>query len=283
MTPFPTPLVSTSWLDQNRHDPGIVILDASWYLPVTGRHGRQEYEAAHIPGARYFDLDELSARDTSLPHMLPDPDTLGARLGALGIGPESKVVVYDGSGGNLSAARGWWMLRVVGHQAVAVLDGGLPRWRAEGRPLSQEPERWKPVSFTPRLDHGAVRSKAQLEAALQQGNAQVVDMRSAGRFRGSDPEPRAGLSSGHMPGAINLPYQSLVDSEGKAYTGEALRRRLTEAGIDPHRPIIATCGSGVSACTLLLALDTLGLATGSLYDGSWSEWASTGGTIVKEA
>lgn len=283
MTPFPTPLVSTSWLDENRSDPGIVLLDASWYLPVSGRNGYTEYQQAHLPGARYFDLDDISAQDTALPHMLPNAAMLDRKFGALGIGPESKVVVYDGSGANLSAARAWWMLRVAGHRAVAVLDGGLPRWRAEGRPLTGEPSSWKPVSFTSRMDPGAVRTRAELEGALRQGSVQVVDMRSAGRFRGSDPEPRDGLASGHMPGAKNLPYQTLVDAEGKVLRSDALRRRLTEAGIDPKRPIVATCGSGVSACTLLLALEMLGAEPAALYDGSWTEWASTGGVIVKDS
>lgn len=283
MTAFPAPLVSTEWLAGHLGDPAIVILDASWFLPVTGRDGQREYQAAHIPGARFFDLDRLSATDSPLPHMLPAEATLAAQFGALGIGPDHFVVVYDGSGTNISAGRAWWMLRTMGHARVAVLDGGLPRWKAEGRSVSSETVTWEPVSFTPRLNPDVIRSRKEVGWALQWGDAQVVDMRSAGRFSGTDPEPRAGLSSGHMPGAINLPYHTLVDGDGLALTGNALRERLQAAGVDPARPIIATCGSGVSACTLLLALDTLGVGNASLYDGSWTEWASTGGEIVKDS
>lgn len=281
MTSFPSPLVDTVWLAAHLGDPRVVVLDASWYLPAAGRDARAEYAAAHIPGARYFDLDAASAADTPLPHMLPTDADFAAVAGRLGVGPDRRVVVYDGSGTNLSAARAWWMFRVFGHSAVSLLDGGLPRWRAEGRTLAVGRVTPKPVSFTARLDRRRVRQQVEVEAALSGGAVQVVDMRSAGRFTGAEPEPRAGLPSGHMPGAINLPYSSLVRADGTMLSTEELRQRLADAGVDPERPIVATCGSGVSACALLLALDVLGAGNASLYDGSWTEWASVGGTIVK--
>lgn len=283
MPVFPTPFVSTTWLAEHREDPRLVVLDASWYLPMSGRNARQEYDSGHIPGARFFDLEYFSAEDTLLPHMLPGAAELGRKLGGLGIGPDAQVVVYDGSGANVSAGRAWWMLRTVGHRAVSVLDGGLPRWKAEGRPLSRDDERWTSVSFMSHLDRSALRDQAQVAAALAQDIAQVVDMRSAGRFSGAEAEPRAGLPSGHMPGARNLPFATLVDREGLALRGEPLRARLAAAGLDLGRPIIATCGSGVSACTLLLALEGLGIRDAALYDGSWTEWASSGGAVVDGA
>jgi thiosulfate/3-mercaptopyruvate sulfurtransferase len=282
MPSFPTPLVSTDWLAAHLGEPGLVVLDASWYLPAAGRDARREYAAAHIPGARYFDLDRLSATDTTLPHMLPDDAVLGDQFGRLGITGDSRVVIYDGSGANMSAGRAWWMLRAAGHASVSVLDGGMRRWQAEGRPVSDQVESWVPASFTSGVDRSLLRDRGQVEDSVARGGTQLVDMRAPGRFSGRDPEPRAGLPSGHMPGAINLPFNTLVDGSGLALRGEALARRLADAGVDPARPIIATCGSGVSACTLLLALELLGAgATGSLYDGSWTDWATSGNPVVK--
>lgn len=282
MSTFPTPLVSTAWLAEHLAAPGLVILDASWYLPVSGRDAKREYAAGHIPGARFFDLDRISAQDTALPHMLPDAASLGAQIGGLGISNASRVVVYDGSGANMSAGRAWWMLRIAGHQAVSVLDGGIKRWQAEGRPVTDQVAPWSAVSFTATIDHSRVRSLGEVAQVTRAGGAQVVDMRSAGRFSGREPEPRAGLASGHMPHAINLPFTSLVDGEGLALQGDGLRQRLADAGLDLSQPVIATCGSGVSACTLLLALDSLGASSrATLYDGSWTEWASSGQPIMK--
>ncbi len=280
---FPSPLVSTAWLAEHLGEPDLALLDASWYLPVSGRDAQAEYRAGHIPGAVYFDLDAASATDTPLPHMLPTERDFAALAGRLGVSASSRIVVYDGSGNNLSAGRVWWMFRAFGHAAVAVLDGGLGRWRAEGRPLTPVVVPRESVGFTARLDSDRVRSMAQVTAALQAGVAQVIDVRAAGRFEGRDPEPRAGLSSGHMPGAINLPYSTLVEADGTVLSRAALHQRLLAAGIDPTRPIIATCGSGVSACALLLALDHLELPPPALYDGSWTEWATGGGAIVKQA
>lgn len=278
MTPpdrFP-PTVSTTWLAEHLGRPELVVLDASWYLPTSGRDPRTEYLAAHLPGAAFFDLDEASDPGTTLPHMLPDAARFEAVARRLGVGNDSHIVVYDGSGANLSAARAWWQFRVFGATAVALLDGGLPRWRQEGRPLEGGAVIPKEGGFIARLAPGVVRDLAEVREALLRGSAQVVDMRPAGRFAGSEPEPRAGIPSGHMPGALNLPYTELVDGGGALLAPEVLAARLTGAGVRLDRPVIATCGSGVSACALLLALERLGIRDYALYDGAWTEWAGAG-------
>ncbi len=269
------PIVSTAWLADRLGSPGLRVLDASWYLPASGRDARAEYLAGHIPGALFFDLDAASDGASSLPHMLPPADQFARLAGALGIGNDSQVVVYDGSGANLSAARVWWMFRTFGHRAAAVLDGGLVKWKEEGRPLETGEPLVEPARFIARFDRNQVRSLEEVRRALADGSAQVVDLRAAGRFAGTEPEPRP-IPSGHIPGSRNLPYTTLVRADGTLLSREALRRRLAEAGIDPGRPVIATCGSGTSACALLLALDWLGSTGHSLYDGSWTEWASRG-------
>ncbi len=281
MPPFSIPaVVSTAWLAGRLGDPALVILDTSWYLPTSGRDARAEFTAGHLPGARFFDLDAASDHDTPLPHMLPTEAAFAAYAGALGVGATSAVVVYDGSGTNLSAARVWWMFRAYGHAAVALLDGGLPRWQAEGRPLEAGMPVVAPARFGARLDRGQVRAAAEVAAALADGSAQVVDCRPAGRFEGRDPEPREGIPSGHMPGARNLPYADLVGPDGTLLPPAALRARLLAAGVDPARPVIASCGSGTSACSLLLALEQLGAAPAALFDGSWTEWAGSGRPVV---
>jgi thiosulfate/3-mercaptopyruvate sulfurtransferase len=269
-------LVSTDWLAGHLHDPGLVILDASWYLATSGRDALQEYLAGHLPGAAYFDLDRASEERSPLPHTLPTAEAFGAYVGALGIAGDSAVVVYDGSGANLSAARAWWMFHAYGHAAVALLDGGLGKWRAEGKPLQVGRVVRNPTTFTARFDPASVRDLPAVRAALRHGSAQVVDARAAGRFAGTDAEPRPGLPSGHMAGALNLPYDQLVHRDGTALSLPELAERLALAGIAPGRPVIATCGSGTSACNLLLALHRLGRTDFALYDGSWTEWASSG-------
>lgn len=257
------------------------MLDASWYLPAAGRDARAEHRAARLPGARYFDLDAASEPHSSLPHMLPTAADFGAYAGSLGVGSDDQVIVYDGSGNNLSAARAWWMFRAFGHRAVALLDGGLGRWRAEGRPIVQgEEPPAVPRVCAARLEPTLVRTAAQVAEALLSGSAQVVDVRSAGRFTGRDPEPRPGLPSGHMPGARNLPYTELVDGDGLVLPPDRLRERLRAAGIEAGRPVIATCGSGTTACNLLLALERLGQGGAALYDGSWTEWAGSGRPVT---
>jgi thiosulfate/3-mercaptopyruvate sulfurtransferase len=269
--PLPA-LVSTAWLAPRLGRPGLRVVDASWYLPGSGRDAEAEYLAGHIPGAVFFDLDASSDQHTPLPHMLPDADAFAARMGRLGLGDGDDIVVYDGSGYNLSAARAWWMFRAFGHERAALLDGGIGRWRREGRPLEEGPVHPTAARFRARLDPARVRTLEQVLALSHGGDAQIVDARPAGRFAGSDPEPRPGLRGGHIPGSRNLPYAALVDAEGRLLPPDELRRRFHEAGIDPARPAVATCGSGTSACALLFALHLLGQDRTALYDGSWSEW-----------
>jgi thiosulfate/3-mercaptopyruvate sulfurtransferase len=270
------PVVSTDWLAGRLGDPALAILDASWYLPTSGRDARAEFLAAHLPGARFFDLDEVSDPRSPLPHMMPGAEQFGAAAGRLGISNDSTVVVYDGSGGNMSAARVWWMFGTFGHDRVTVLDGGSGKWRAEGRPLESGEPSPRACRFVARLRPGRTRTRTEVAAALSDGRAQVVDARSAPRFAGAAPEPRPGIPSGHMPGALCLPYADLVRDDGTVLDAAAVRARLIAAGIRFDRPVIATCGSGVSACTILHALHRLGHGMATLYDGAWTEWASTG-------
>jgi thiosulfate/3-mercaptopyruvate sulfurtransferase len=279
-TGMPTPLVSTDWLAANLGQPGLVVVDASWYLPTQNRNAAAEYAAGHIQGAVFWDLDALSDRAASLPHMLPLPDDLGRAAGCLGIGNEDRVVVYDGSGVNLSAARVWWMLRVAGHDEVAVLDGGLTRWRLEQRPLRVGLSPWAPRHFTIRYRPDLVRSMEETRRALEAGTAQVVDARSRGRFLGSEPEPRPGLRPGHAPGARSLPFGELVGPDGRLLAATDLRRIYAAAGVDLNGPVIASCGSGVTACAVALGLELLGHRTYAVYDGSWSEWGQPEGPAV---
>ena len=266
------PLVSTDWLAAELGAPDLRVLDASWYLPAMQRHAEAEYRAGHLPGAVYFDLDRASDADARLPHMLPDPAAFAAYAGALGIGNGDRIVVYDGSGVNLSAPRVWWMFRVFGHREVAVLDGGLDKWRAEQRPLETGAHRPGRARFSAVLDSSRVRDLAAVVRNLAEGTEQVVDVRAAGRFEGRDPEPRPGLRGGHIPGSRNLPFTDLVNPDGTLLTPDEIRRRVARAGVDVGRRVIATCGSGTTACSLVLALEVIGAPAAAVYDGSWSEW-----------
>jgi thiosulfate/3-mercaptopyruvate sulfurtransferase len=280
-SPPDTPLVSTSWLAARLGSPGLQVLDASWYLPGSDRDAAAEYRAGHIPGAVFFDLDANSDPGTSLPHMLPSADRFASSMSALGLNQSDTVVVYDGSGINLSAARVWWMFRVFGHERVAVLDGGLGKWLHEGRPLETGIVTLYPGRFSATFQPEGLRSLSAMKANLVQQREQVVDLRPAERFRGQAPEPRPGLRAGHIPGSRNLPVTELVGPDGTILPEPELRRRLRAAGVDLSQPIVATCGSGTSACALLLSLELLGHHEAALYDGAWTEWGGQLDTPVE--
>lgn len=265
------PFVSTAWLHERLDAPDIVILDGSYYLSTMNRDAEAEYLAGHIPGAIRFDIDTVKDPASPLPHMLPSPEAFASMVRAMGIGDGMTIVVYDGAG-LFSAPRVWWTFRTFGARDVHILEGGFPAWVAEGRPVEEGPPRPRDRRhFTARLDHSAVAGLRDVRRALETGSAQVVDARPADRFRGEAPEPRAGLRSGHMPGALNLPFSRIVEN-GRLKQPEEIRAALEEAGVDPARPVITSCGSGVSAAILTLAFDTIGRPARALYDGSWAEW-----------
>ncbi len=267
-------MVSTGWLAARLSAPDIVVVDASWYLPAMNRDPDAEYRAARIPGAIRFDIDTVKDSDTTLPHMLPSPVKFASMARKLGIGDGMKIVVYDGIG-LFSAPRVWWTFKTMGARDVAILDGGLPKWLAEGHPIEDGPPRPRQERhFTVRFDHSRVRDMASVARALETGSHQVVDARPAARFSGEVPEPRPGVRSGHMPGALSVPADTLV-ADGRLRPADEIRAAVAAAGVDPARQIITSCGSGVTAATLLLALDSIGLDRKSLYDGSMAEWGST--------
>lgn len=266
-------LVSTDWLAGHLAAPDIRVIDASWYLPDAKRDARAEYEAAHIPGARFFDIDEISDDRSELPHMAPPVEKFVSRMRAMGIGDGHRVVVYDGAG-LFSAARVWWLFRLFGKDDVAVLDGGFPKWQAEGRPVEDVPPVLRERHFTGARDASQVRDVTQVAASVKLGDAQIVDARSPERFRGDAPEPRPGLRSGHIPGARNVHFRTLLNDDGTMKPPEELARVFAAAGVDVTRPVVTSCGSGVTAAILNLALARIGHRDTALYDGSWAEWGA---------
>jgi thiosulfate/3-mercaptopyruvate sulfurtransferase len=273
MSDDPKTLVSTDWLAAHLKDPDLRIFDASWYLPDMGRDGRAEYEAAHIPGARYLDIDEISDQRSTLPHMAPPAEKFISRMRAMGVGDGHQVVVYDGAG-MFSAARVWWLFRLMGKRDVAVLDGGFPKWQAEGREVEDMPPIMRDRHITVAKQNQLVKDVTQVAAAAKLKDHQIVDARSPSRFRGEEPEPREGLRAGHIPGSRNVHYRTLLTDDGTMKAPEDLRKVFEAAGVDLTQPVITSCGSGVTAAILSLALERIGHRDHSLYDGSWSEWGA---------
>lgn len=274
-------LVTTAWLADHLDDPNVVVLDGTYHLPTAGRDAETEFPQVHIPGAQRFDIDRVCDPDDPLPHMIPSPETFAAAAAALGISKDTMVVAYDVYGLQ-SAARTWWMFRLFGHDKVAVLDGGMPKWVAEGRALETGDATPREAgtfvaAFRPEL----VRSRDDVRAAIGDAGVQIVDARAAGRFTGDEPEPRPGMRSGHIPGSRSLPIGSLLNKDTREVLGaDALAARFAAAGVDPAKPTISSCGSGVTACVIALAAHRLGHPDMAVYDGSWSDWGSRDDTPI---
>lgn len=269
----PKTLVSTDWLSAHLKDPDLRLLDASWYLPAMERDARAEYDAGHIPGARFFDIDEISDHRSELPHMVPPVEKFMSRLRAMGVGDGHQVVVYDGAG-LFSAARVWWLFRLMGQANVALLDGGFPKWQAEGRAVEDMPPVIRDRHMTVRVQNHMVRDVTQVSSASKLGDHEIIDARAAARFRGDSPEPRQGLRAGHIPGAKNVPFSTLLNADGTMKPADTLRATFEAAGVDLAKPAITSCGSGVTAAVLSLALERIGKSDHALYDGSWTEWGA---------
>ena len=270
--------VSADWLQERLDAPGLSIIDGSWYLPAANRDARCEYEAAHIPGAVFFDHDQVVDPDSTQVHALPPPDVFARIAGAMGIAVDDTIVVYDGPG-LFSAARVWWMFRIMGAADVRILEGGFDRWKAAGRPVTSEPTKIAPNVFDADFDASRVASLADMRGIVESGESQIADARSAGRFTAAEPEPLPGMRGGHMPGAANVPAASLA-RDGRLLPPDELRAKFEDAGIDLSRPVVTSCGSGITAAVVTLALETLGHKDNRLYDGSWSEWGGRADTPV---
>jgi len=267
-------IVETEWLESHLSSPDLVILDGSWHLPTANRDAKAEYLVEHIPGALFFDIDDISEEKTNLPHMLPSTVKFASRMKKMGIGDGARIVVYDTSG-IFSAARVWWTFRAMGHRDVAVLNGGLRKWKAEGRPTEDGPAAKRSERhYTPLQNTEIIRDLEEMKALIKKPGAQIVDARPAGRFEGRDGEPRAGLRKGHIPGSRNIPSQELLMPDGTLKPAEDLAALFKAANIDVTRPVVATCGSGVTASMLALALAVLGQTNAAVYDGSWAEWGA---------
>ena len=275
------PLVTTEWLAHALGQSGLVLFDATKYLPNENKDGKAEFLAAHIPGARYFDIDEVADPDTDLPHMVPTPGRFAKLMSAMGVSNTARVVFYDQKG-LASAARGWWLMGLFGHDDAAVLDGGLPKWTREGRAIETgAPAVPKPATFQPDYRATRLRGAGDILGNVTTRAELVLDARAAGRFTGAVPEPRAGMRSGHMPGAANVPYTDLLHADGTFRSVPDLKARFAAAGVDGARPVVTSCGSGVTACILTLGLKLAGLPEGAVYDGSWTEWGGRSDTPVE--
>ena len=267
----PKTLVSTQWLAAHLKDPDLRVLDASWYLPGSKRDPFAEYQRAHIPGARFFDLDDVSNHRSDLPHMVPPVEKFMSRMRAIGVGDGHQIVVYDGSG-LFSAPRVWWLFKLMGQMDIAVLDGGFPKWQAEGHPVEDLPPILRDRHMMVRRQNHMVKDVTQVSAASKLGESEIVDARSPGRFYGTDPEPRPGLRAGHIPGSKNVFYKDLLKADDTMKSPDEMRQVFVEAGVDLDKPVITSCGSGVTAAILSLGLTRMGKTDHSLYDGSWTEW-----------
>ena len=271
MADDPRTLVSTDWLAAHLKDTDLRIFDASWYLPDAGRDPKAEYAASHIPGARFFDIDEISDARSELPHMAPTVEKFMSRMRAMGVGDGHQVVVYDGMG-VFSAARVWWLFRLMGQRNIAVLDGGLPKWTSEGRPVTTADPIIRDRHMTVKQEAHRAKDVTEVARAAKLGDHAIIDARAPARFRGEAPEPREGLRAGHIPGSQNVFYKDLLNDDGTMKPPAALRAAFTDAGVDLSKPAITTCGSGITAAILSLALERIGKTDHALYDGSWSEW-----------
>jgi thiosulfate/3-mercaptopyruvate sulfurtransferase len=280
MDNVPDPLVTPAWLAERLDAPDIRVVDATWFLPNAPQDAKALYAERRIPGAVFFDIDEIADTDTDLPHMLPSPEKFASRVKKLGIGDGARVVVYDNHG-IFSSARVWWTFRVMGHEDVAVLDGGFPAWERGGYPIETGPPRHRMERhFTPRFRADLVRDITDVRRVVREGGAAILDARPAPRFRGETPEPRPGLKGGHMPGARSVPFSALVDESGRMKSREELARVLGEANYDPAQPAVCSCGSGVSAAVIALALARLGRWDAAIYDGAWAEWGARDDTPI---
>jgi thiosulfate/3-mercaptopyruvate sulfurtransferase len=267
----PRTLVSTAWLEAHLKDPDLRVLDASWYLPDSGSDAKAEFAVQHIPGARFFDIDEISDARSALPHMAPVSEKFMTRMREMGVGDGHQVVVYDGAG-ILSAPRVWWTFRLMGKRDIAVLDGGLPKWLAEGRPVTDAAPQIRDRHMTTSRQNQMLRDVTEVARASKLGDHCIIDARSGDRFRGDAPEPRPGLRTGHIPGSRSLFYKDLLNADGTMKPLQGLRMAIDEAGVDLTKPAITTCGSGITAAIISLALERIGKTDHSLYDGSWAEW-----------